>query len=447
MRKERILILGAAGRDFHNFNMLFRNDPHTQVVGFTAAQIPRIECRIYPPALSGTLYPQGLSIWPEEELERVVKENGVDRCILSYSDLSHMEVMKIASRVLACGADFSLLGHRCTMLRSTKPVIAVCAVRTGCGKSQTVRYVASVLKEKEIKAVVVRHPMPYGDLTRQAVQRFSSLEELDWAEVTLEEREEYEAHLRAGSVVYAGVDYKAILKKAEEEAEVVLWDGGNNDLPFFYPDLWIVVADALRPGLETTYHPGETNFRAADVIVINKADAAMKSSVDIIRRNAERLNPRAVVITASSEVIVDNPQAIKGKRVLVIEDGPSLTHGGMAYGAGKVAAEKFGAVEFVDPRPFSVGSIQRALQKYQHIGPVLPAMGYYPQQIKELEQTISKTSCDSLVVATPVDLCKLMNITKPVAKVTYELRDLGEPRLRDAIQEFLNRRGERRRWS
>ncbi len=439
MARERILILGAAGRDFHDFNIFFRDNPSYAVVGFTAAQIPDIACRNYPPKLSGKLYSEGLPIWPEEQLEDIIKDQAVDRCILAYSDLSHQAVMNLASRVLAIGADFGFLGGEHTMLKSAKPVIAVCAVRTGSGKSQTSRYVADLLRTEGLKVVVVRHPMPYGDLESEAVQRFSSLFDLDRAEVTIEEREEYESHINKGIVVYAGVDYQAILLLAEEEADVIIWDGGNNDTPFFKPDLWITVADPLRPGHELTYYPGEVNFRAADIILINKANAASREAISSVKANAALVNPKAAVVVAASEVVAENPDVIKGKRVLVIEDGPTLTHGGMPYGAGKVAAEKYGAAEIVDPRPFAVGSIKEVFEKYRHIGSVLPAMGYYPEQVEELKETIDNADCDSVVVATPMDLRRLIKIGKPSTAATYELVDMGAPTLRDEVKKFIAR--------
>lgn len=439
--RERILILGAAGRDFHDFNVFLRSRRQYEVVGFTAAQIPEIACRLYPPELSGELYPDGLPIWPEDSLEEIIRAYAVDKCILAYSDLSHQAVMDLAARVLVTGADFGFLGGRRTMLESEKPVVAVCAVRTGAGKSQTVRYVVDRIRLAGLRAIVVRHPMPYGDLAEEAVQRFSSLKDLDDADVTIEEREEYEAHIKMGSVVYAGVDYEAILRKAEREADVIIWDGGNNDTPFFKPDLWITVADALRPGHEVSYYPGETNFRAADIIVINKANSAPVEDVMSIKANTARLNPEAKVVTAASEVAAEDPETIRSKRVLVIEDGPTITHGGMAYGAGYVAAKKYGAREIVDPRPFAVGSIKEVFSKFGHIGKVLPAMGYFPEQVKELEETITKAESDAVVVATPIDLRHLMKINKPATSVSYELVDMERPFLRDLIGEFIHGHG------
>ncbi len=431
------MILGAAGRDFHDFNVFFRKKAEYEVVAFTAAQIPDIACRVYPPELCGDLYPKGIPIWPEEELESIIREHYIDRCILAYSDLSHQSAMNLASKAMAAGANFGFLGL-CTMLESTRPVVAVCAVRTGAGKSQTTRYVVEQLKAADLRAVVVRHPMPYGNLAEEAVQRFASYSDLDCRDLTIEEREEYEAHIKRGTVVYAGVDYEAVLRQAELEADVIVWDGGNNDLPFFKPDLWITVADALRPGHELTYYPGETNFRAARVIVINKANSAPEEAVKSIEVNASRLNPKATVIRASSQVIADDPELISDKRVLIIEDGPTITHGGMPFGAGTVAADMYKAREIVDPRPYAVGSIADIFSKYPHIGNVLPALGYYPAQIRELQETVNRADCDSVVVATPVDLRRLIEINKPSTVVRYELADMGRPLLREKIDEFVS---------
>ena len=438
VKRERILILGAAGRDFHNFNVFFRSRPQFEVVGFTAAQIPQIAWRIYPPELCGSLYPSGLPIWPEDELEDIIVKHRVDRCILSYSDLHHQDVMNLAERVLAIGADFGFLGGWHTMLKSKKKVIAVCAVRTGAGKSQVVRYIAEVIRKAGPKAVVVRHPMPYGNLVEEAVQRFSSRADLDEANLTIEEREEYERHISKDTVVYAGVDYQAILHRAEEEADVIVWDGGNNDTPFFKPDLWITVADALRPGHETLYYPGETNFRAADLIVINKANSAAEEDIISIEANAARLNPKAAVVVAGSAVRAEDPEIIRHKRVLVIEDGPTITHGEMAYGAGEVAARMLEASEIIDPRPYAVGSLKELFSKFRHIGRVLPAMGYYPEQIRELEQTINRADCDSVVIASPIDLRRLIKIDKPSTYVLYDLVDMERPFLREKIEEFIS---------
>jgi len=437
-KRERILILGAAGRDFHNFNVFFRSQLPFEVVGFTAAQIPHIACRLYTPALSGSLYPAGLPIWPEDALDEIIIKCRVDRCILSYSDLSHQEVMHLAERVLARGADFGFLGLKNTMLRSTKPVIAVCAVRTGAGKSQVVRYIAEIIRQAGLRAVVVRHPMPYGYLARQAVQRFSSRADLDAADLTLEEREEYERHIDRGTVLYAGVDYQRILDQAQSEADVILWDGGNNDTPFFQPNLWITVADALRPGHEISYYPGETNFLAADLILINKANSAAEEDIIAIQANASRLNPGAEVVVAGSEVRAVDPGMISGKRVLIVEDGPTITHGGVAYGAGMVAARRYNAAEIIDPRPYATGSLKDIFIQHRHIGRVLPAMGYYPQQIRELEETINNADCDSVIIGSPIDLGRLIEINKPSTYVLYDLVDMGRPYLRERIEEFIS---------
>lgn len=439
--EQRILILGAAGRDFHDFNTCFRDDPQVLVVGFTATQIPRIEGRRYPSSLSGPRYPDGIPIDTEDSLEAIITARGVHQCVLSYSDVKHDAVIGIGSRVLAAGADFLLLGPHRTMLRSSRPVIAVCAVRTGCGKSQTCRYVADVLRAADLKVVIVRHPMPYGDLEQMRVQRFATMAELDeqGSNITIEEREEYEPHVVAGSVVYAGVDYREILIRAEREADVIVWDGGNNDLPFYRPTLWITLADPHRAGHELAYHPGETNFRSADIILINKADTAPAGGVATIERNAAAANPRATVITTRSHVSADEPEHIRGKRVLVIEDGPTLTHGEMPYGAGSVAAEQYGASEIVDPRPYAVGSLREVFNRFPHLTRELPAMGYYPEQIAELEQTIAAVDCDSVVVATPIDLRHLITIRQPSTRVRYDLDDMAGHTLRDEIEAFASR--------
>ncbi|MHA1506121.1 MAG: cyclic 2,3-diphosphoglycerate synthase [Candidatus Asgardarchaeia archaeon] len=439
MKRRKVIILGAAGRDFHNFNVFFRNNKNFEVVAFTATQIPNIEGREYPPDLSGELYPDGIPIYPEEELPELIKKFGVDVVVFAYSDVSHEYVMHKASIALANGADFWLMGPSSTTLKSKKAVIAVCAVRTGCGKSQTSRRICDILHEYGIKYVVVRHPMPYGDLSKQAVQRFSSYDDLDKYQCTIEEREEYEPHIRRGNVVYAGVDYEAILREAEKEGDVILWDGGNNDFPFYKPDLHIVVVDAHRPGHEVHYHPGEANFRMADVIVINKVDTADRESVEMIKRNIRELNPKAIVIEAASPIAVDDPSKISGKRVLVVEDGPTLTHGGMRYGAGYIAAKKYGASEIVDPRPFAVGSIKETYERYKHLDLILPAMGYGKRQIEELEETINNSDADTVVIGTPVDLRKIININKDAVRVTYELKELTKPNLEDVIREFLKK--------
>jgi len=437
--KQRVLILGAAGRDFHDFNTCFRDDPRFEVVGFTATQIPNIVERRYPPSLSGELYPGGLAIYPEDELEALIAKHGVHQCVLSYSDLRHETVMSMASRVLAAGADFRLLGPKSTMLRSSRPVIAICAVRTGCGKSQTCRYVADVLRAAKLRVVVIRHPMPYGDLERMGVQRFATMADLD-AEgdnITIEEREEYEPHIAEGMVVYAGVDYREILAQAEQEADVILWDGGNNDLPFYEPALWITLADPHRAGHELRYHPGEANFRAADIILINKAETAPEGAVETIRENAAAVNPGARIIAARSKVTAEHPERIEGKRVLLVEDGPTLTHGEMPFGAGKVAAEQYGAAEIVDPRPAAVGSLKEVYRRFPHLTNELPAMGYYPEQFEELEQTIAAVDCDTVIVATPIDLRHLIQIPQATTRVRYDLEDLSGPTLRDEIERFV----------
>ena len=437
MQRERILILGAAGRDFHNFNVYFRDNEAFEVVGFTATQIPNIEGRQYPAVLAGKLYPKGLPIFPEQDLEKIVKDQRVDRVIMAYSDTSHETVMHLGSRVIAAGADYTLMGTRRTMVASSKPVIAVCAVRTGCGKSQTSRYITRLLQKAGKKVVAVRHPMPYGDLAKQAVQRFATYEDLAQHECTIEEREEYESHIKSGTVVYAGVDYEAILRQAEKEADVVIWDGGNNDVPFFKPDLWITVADPLRPGHEMGFHPGEANFRAADVIVVNKANTAKAEDIEKVVANAAAVNPQAIVIRGASEVVCEKPELIRGKKVLIVEDGPTITHGGMPYGAGKVAADKYGAQALVDGRPTAVGSIRETYRKYPHIGTLLPAMGYYPEQIRELEETINKSAAEVVLIGTPFDLARLIKISKPTVYVSYELVDMGKPILAEALQKFL----------
>ena len=434
---KKVLIMGAAGRDFHNFNVVYRDDPDTTVVAFTATQIPGIDGRRYPPELAGSRYPGGIPIHTEDELPGLIGELGVDEVVFSYSDVSHEYVMHKASMVLAAGPSFSLLGPDATMLASTKPVVAICAVRTGAGKSQTTRAVVRALKEQGRSPVVVRHPMPYGDIAKQRVQRFASYEDLEEANATVEEREEYEAHLAAGTVVYAGVDYEEILKAAQAEADVVIWDGGNNDLPFFRPDVHFVVADPHRSGHETTYHPGEANFRRGDVIVINKCDTAEAANVDAVERAARELNPSAVVIRANSPVTVDDPGAVEGKRVLVIEDGPTLSHGEMTYGAGVVAAKAHGAAEIVDPRPYATGSLKDVFEKYP-VGPVLPAMGYSAAQIDELERVIDEAPIDLVVIATPVDLGRVADIRKPSVRVGYELEEVGGfPTVADVLRERL----------
>jgi predicted GTPase len=433
---KKVLIMGAAGRDFHNFNVAYRDDPEVEVVAFTATQIPFIDDRRYPPELAGPRYPEGISIHPEDELTGLIREHSVDEVVFAYSDVSHERVMHSASAALAAGASFTILGPKATMLQATVPVVAICAVRTGAGKSQTTRAVVRALKSQGRKAVVVRHPMPYGDLVAQRVQRFASYEDLDEARVTVEEREEYEPHLAGGTLVYAGVDYEEILKAAQAEADVVVWDGGNNDLPFFRPTVHIVVADPHRPGHETSYHPGEANLRMANVIVINKVDTAIPENVESVEATARRLNPEAVIVRANSPVTVDDPDAIEGKRVLVIEDGPTLTHGEMTYGAGVVAARQHGA-EVVDPREWAAGTLRDVYQRHR-VGPVLPAMGYSRQQIAEMEQTIDAVPCDVVIIATPVDLTRVARFSKPSVRVRYELEEaVGQPTLASILKDRL----------
>jgi predicted GTPase len=434
MSEKRLIIMGAAGRDFHNFNVCFRDNPDYRVVAFTATQIPNIEGRRYPPELAGNLYPDGIPIHPEAELGDLIRRHQVDEVVFAYSDVPHEHVMHKASLVLAARADFRMMGAGCaTMLESRKPVVAVCAVRTGSGKSQTTRHVSDLLQRMGKKVVVVRHPMPYGDLVAQAVQRFATYEDLDRHKCTIEEREEYEPHIDRGVVVYAGVDYEPILRQAEEEADVVVWDGGNNDMPFYRPDLHIVVADPHRPGHELRYHPGETNLRAADVVVVNKVDTASPEGIAQVRESIYAANPQAIVVEAASPIFVEDPQAIRGKRVLVIEDGPTLTHGEMAYGAGVVAARRFGAAELVNPRPYAVRSIAGVFEKYPHVGPLLPAMGYDEEQMRDLEETINATECDLVLVATPIDLRRLVDVRHPTDRARYELQVIGRPTLEEVL--------------
>lgn len=437
MTSDKVIIMGAAGRDFHNFNVYFRGNPAYQVVAFTATQIPNIEDRIYPPELSGESYPEGIPIYPESELQNLIEELDVDQVVFAYSDVSHDYVMHKAAEVLAAGADLRLLGPKATMLQSELPIISICAVRTGAGKSQTTRRVADILETLGKRVVTVRHPMPYGTLADQICQRFSSYEDLDRHHTTIEEREEYEPHIDRGGVVYAGVDYELILREAEKEADVILWDGGNNDLPFYRPDLHIVVADPHRAGHELAYYPGEANVRMADVVVINKIDTADFEDICSVRRNVRSINPRAVVVEAASPITAEDPKEIRGKKVLVVEDGPTLTHGGMSFGAGTVAAQRFGAAETVDPRPYAVGSIKETYIKYPTIGPLLPAMGYSPHQVKELEETINATPCELVVVATPIDLRRVAQIDRPCDRVRYELQEIGQPTLEDPVREMF----------
>lgn len=437
MSAKKVVIMGAAGRDFHNFNLYFRDNKEYEVIAFTATQIPDISGRKYPKELAGKLYPKGIPIYDEKELPKLIKDKKIDVVVFSYSDISHIDLMHKASTVLAEGASFMFLGPKETMIKSTKPVISICAARTGCGKSQTTRKVSEILRNAGKKVVAVRHPMPYGDLNKQRVQRFATLKDLDKYECTIEEREEYEPHIVSGVTVYAGVDYEAILRQAEKEADVVLWDGGNNDTPFYKSDLEIVVVDPHRPGHEVSYHPGETNVRRADVVVINKIDTADVESIEEVRDNVSIVNPQAVIIEAASPLSVSSPMAIRGKRVLVVEDGPTLTHGEMAYGAGVMAARKYGACELVDPRPYAVASIQATYEKYPDIGILLPAMGYGEKQIKDLEKTINKTECDLVIIATPIDLGRLIKINKPSVRVEYYLDEIGRPNLEDVLKKFL----------
>jgi predicted GTPase len=440
MTPIRTIIMGAAGRDFHNFNVFFRDNPDYQVIAFTATQIPNIEGRKYPAELAGKLYPNGIAIYPESDLERLIKENQIDQVIFAYSDVPHEYVMHRASTVMAAGADFRLMGPETTQIKSTKPVVSVCAVRTGSGKSQTTRRVSLILRDMGYRVAAIRHPMPYGDLVAQKVQRYAEYADLDRYECTIEEREEYEPHLDNGVLVFAGVDYEAILRQAEKEVDVILWDGGNNDFPFYKSDLQIVVADPHRPGHEIHYHPGETNARLADVFVINKVDTANPESVNAVRENLRAVNPRAIMIEGASPLFVDDPAAIRGKRVLVVEDGPTLTHGEMAYGAGWVAARRFGAAEIVDPRPFAVGSIAATYKKYPSTGPILPAMGYGEEMTRDLESTINASDVDLVISATPIDLTRIIKVNKPMQRVRYELQEIGVPTLADILREKFGKK-------
>jgi len=436
----KTLIMGAAGRDFHNFNTFFRGNKDYEVVAFTATQIPDIEGRRYPKQLAGSLYPKGISIHAEEELPKLIKKHGVQQVVFAYSDVPYEYVMHKAALVNSLGADFRLMGTQYTQVRSSKPVVSVCAVRTGSGKSQTTRRVSLILREMGYKVAAIRHPMPYGNLVKQEVQRFANYSDLDKHKTTIEEREEYEPHIDNGVIVYAGVDYEKILRAAEKEVDIVLWDGGNNDFPFYVPDLQIVVADPHRPGHESAYYPGETNVRMADVLVINKVDTADPENVIKVRENLRRLNPKAIVIEAASPLFVDDPTAIQGKRVLVIEDGPTLTHGEMAYGAGYIVARRFGAKEIVDPRPFAVKSIAATYKKYPKTGPILPAMGYGEAQMKDLEATINKSDVDLVIVGTPIDLTRVIKIKKPFQRVRYELQEIGQPTLQDILMKKFGKK-------
>lgn len=442
MAKKKVIIIGAAGRDFHNFNTYFRDNAEYEVVAFTAAQIPDIDGRKYPAVLAGKLYPEGIPIFAEEQLIELIREHKVDFCVFSYSDVTYNKVMSLSAQVNAAGASYMLLGTEHTMIKSTKPLIAITAVRTGVGKSQTTRKVIELLMEKGLKVVAVRHPMPYGDLAKQAVQRFAKLEDLEKHECTIEEMEEYEPHIVRGNVIYAGVDYEAILRAAENDpdgCDVVLWDGGNNDFSFYHADLYLTLVDPLRPGHESLYYPGEVNVLLADGIIINKIDSAGPEDIQLVRKNIERLNPKATVIDAASPIRVDNPSLIRGKRVLVVEDGPTLTHGGMKIGAGTVAAKKFGAAELIDPRPFLAGKLAETFEIYPGIGCLLPAMGYSEQQLKDLETTINNTVCDAVVIGTPIDLSRIVNIKHPYTRVHYDLQSIGEPSLENMIEDFVSK--------
>ena len=434
----KTIIMGAAGRDFHNFNTYYRDNEYYQVVAFTATQIPNIEGRIYPPELAGGLYPQGIPIHEESELVELIYKHNAEEVVFSYSDIRHEDVMHLGSIVNAAGADFKMMGVKRTAVASSKPVIGICAVRTGCGKSQTTRRVSEILKNAGKKVAVIRHPMPYGDLSAQAVQRFESIEDLEKHDCTIEEMEEYEPHICRGTIVYAGVDYEAIVREAEKEADVILWDGGNNDMPFYQTDLLIVVTDPHRTGHEKEYYPGETNLRLADVVVINKIRTAEPENVEKLRRNIAQINPEAKVVDAASPVTVEDPDIITGKRVLVVEDGPTLTHGEMKYGAGVVAAKQCGAAELVDPRPFAIGTIADTFDHYPDIGTLLPAMGYGSDQTHDLEETINSTDCEAVVIGTPIDLRRVVDIKQPSTRVTYDLEEIGINKLDDILAEFLN---------
>lgn len=444
MTKKNVIIIGAAGRDFHNFNVYFRGNANYNVVAFTATQIPNIDGRKYPKELAGEeLYPNGIPIYNESDLPSLIKDLKVDICVFAYSDVMHQEVMNIGSIVMAAGASYMLLGPNDTMIKSTKPVIAVGATRTGCGKSQTSRRIIEVLMKLGLKVVAIRHPMPYGDLVKQKVQRFATIEDLKKHNCTIEEMEEYEPHVVRGNVIYAGVDYEAIIRAAENDpdgCDVILWDGGNNDFPFYKPDLMVGVADPLRPGAELNFHPGETVARIADVIVINKIDSATLENINIVRNNLRKINPNAIIVEAASPLTVNKPEIIKGKRVLVVEDGPTLTHGHMRMGAGTVAAQKYGAAELVDPRNYAVGKLAETFNKYPNIGTLLPAMGYGEEQVKDLERTINNTPFDVLIIATPIDLSRVISINKPYVTVRYELQEIGTPNLEQLLTEFVKKK-------
>ena len=442
MSQRKVIIIGAAGRDFHNFNVFYRGNPAYKVVAFTAAQIPDIADRKYPAALAGNLYPDGIPIYAQDALPQLIKDFDVDECVFSYSDISYATLMGVSAIVNAAGADFTLLGHKNTMLKSTKPVIAVGAVRTGCGKSQTSRRIAEILIANGLKVIAIRHPMPYGDLEAQKVQRFATIEDLAKHQCTIEEMEEYEPHVARGNVIYAGVDYEAILRAAENDpsgCDVILWDGGNNDFPFYRPDLMVTVVDPHRPGHELSYYPGEVTLRLADVVVINKIDSADFENIQTVRKNIAQVNPQAVVVDAASTISVENPEVIRGKRVLVIEDGPTLTHGEMKIGAGVVAAKRFGAVEIINPKEYAVGRIAETYRIYPNIGNVLPAMGYGEEQMRDLAATIERADCDSVVIATPIDLTRIIKINKPNTRVEYSLQEIGRPDMEDMLKGFIQK--------
>lgn len=444
MVKKNVIIVGAAGRDFHNFNTFYRNNEAYKVVAFTAAQIPDIDGRKYPAELAGSLYPHGIPIFPEDKLPELIRELKADDCVFSYSDVTYQKVMSVSAIVNAAGANFILLGPDATMLKSSKPVIAVCAVRTGCGKSQTSRRVIESLMQRGLRVVAVRHPMPYGDLSSQKVQRFAGIKDLELHKCTVEEMEEYEPHIVRGNVIYAGVDYEAILREAEHDpqgCDLILWDGGNNDFPFYKPDLMITVTDPHRAGHELRYYPGEVTLRLADVVVINKIDSASPEAIQTVRESIEKVNPKAVVIDAASPIRVDDPSIIKGKKVLVVEDGPTLTHGEMRYGAGVVAARKYGAAHLVDPRPFLTGRLVDTFKQYPEIGTLLPAMGYGAQQMRDLEETINRSDCETVIIATPIDLNRIIKISKPSTRVYYDLQEIGDPNLTQVLNEFILKQG------
>jgi len=438
MKPIRTIIMGAAGRDFHNFNVIYRNNSRYHVVAFTATQIPNIEGRKYPASLAGKLYPKGIPIYPETELAELIKKHSIEEVVFSYSDVSYNYVMSRGSLVNACGASFKLLSAESTMIQSKKPVVSICAVRTGSGKSQTTRRIAAILQAKGLKVAAIRHPMPYGNLVKQKVQRFADINDLQKHDCTIEEMEEYEPHITGGTIIYAGVDYEAIIRQAEKEADVILWDGGNNDIPFYKPDLHVVVADPLRCGHELTYYPSETNLRLANVVIINKEDSAKREDIIRLRENIKQINPSAIIIDAQSPISVDHPESISNKRVLVVEDGPTLTHGEMVFGAGTVAARKFHATQIIDPRPYTVGSITETFKKYPKIGTLLPAMGYGHEQVKDLENTINQVPCDSVIIGTPVDLDRIIKINKPTVHVHYELQEIGNHDLENVLEKFVH---------